>query len=166
MTAPLEPPDSHHLSAAEGWLELGNPVEAAAELQRIGPPGSAHPSVLEMDWQIHARARQWEECVELAIRQIEQTPERPAGWVHRSFALHELNRTAQARDLLLPIVDLFPQEAILTYNLACYECRLGNLPAARKWLKKTFRLKNSLPWRMAAQNDADLERLWPEIEDL
>jgi hypothetical protein len=30
----LEPPDSLHLQAAQGWLELGNHVEADAELDK------------------------------------------------------------------------------------------------------------------------------------
>ena len=166
MIAPLEPPDCHHLAAAEGWLELGNPLEAAAELRRIGPPWSAHPDVLELDWQIHAHARQWSACLELAGRQIQLAPDEPAGWIHRSYALHELKRTAEARDQLLPAITLFPNEVILTYNLACYECSLGNLPGARQWLKQTFAHKNGLPWRLAAQDDSDLERLWPEIKKL
>ena len=40
---PLAPPDTHHLRAALGWLELGNHVEANAELEQITrasvPPG-------------------------------------------------------------------------------------------------------------------------------
>jgi hypothetical protein len=34
---PLSPPDTHHLRAAEGWLELGNHLEANAELENIMP---------------------------------------------------------------------------------------------------------------------------------
>jgi predicted Zn-dependent protease len=166
MIEPLEPPDSHYLSAAEGWLELGNPVEAAAELQCIAPDRAAHPMVLELNWQIHARAKAWETCLALASRLVQHNPELPMGWIHRSYSLHELNRTAEARDELLPIIDKFPDETVMVYNLACYECRLGNLPMARQWLKKTFVSKNSLPWRLAAQEDPDLKLLWPEIEKL
>jgi len=166
MTEPLEPPDCHHLSAAEGWLELGDPVEAASELRQISPPWSAHPAVLELDWQINAHGHQWSVCLELAGRQIQISPELPAGWIHRSYALHELKRTAEARAQLLPAIILFPDEAILTYNLACYECCLGNLADARQWLKKTFAHKNGLPWRLAAQEDLDLQSLWSEIEKL
>ena len=36
----LGPPDSHHLSAAIGWLELGNVAEAGAELEKIAPSHS------------------------------------------------------------------------------------------------------------------------------
>jgi hypothetical protein len=80
--------------------------------------------------------------------------------------LHELKRTAEARDLLLPAVSKFPREATLTYNVACYECRLGNLSVARQWLKRTFALKMGPPFRLEAQSDPDLEILWPEIETL
>jgi predicted Zn-dependent protease len=166
MTAPLEPPDSHHLSAAEGWLELGNPAEAAAELARISPENAGHPAVLELSWQVHARAREWEACLELASRLVRLHPALPTGWVHRSYTLHELKRTAEARDQLLPAVARFPNEVVMAYNLACYECRLGNLPMARQWLKQTFARPNSQLWRVAAQNDPDLAALRAEIEQL
>ena len=32
---PLEPPDSLHLQAAQGWLELGNHIEANEELEKM-----------------------------------------------------------------------------------------------------------------------------------
>jgi hypothetical protein len=34
---PLEPPDSIHLEAAQGWLELGNHIEADEELEKTSP---------------------------------------------------------------------------------------------------------------------------------
>lgn len=166
MITPLEPPDSHHLAAAEGWLELGNPAEALAELRHLTAEGAAHPAVLEMHWQISAQNQQWETCLELAARLVRLNPELPTGWIHRSYALHELKRTAEARDQLLPAVPRFPQEAVMFYNLACYECRLGNLAQARRWLRETFALKNSGPWRRAAEVDADLAALWPELAKL
>lgn len=166
MVKPLEPPDSHHLAAAEGWLELGNPEEAAAELARVASEQARHPAVLDLDWQIHARLREWEICLELASRLVQLAPELPSGWIHRSYALHELKRTIEARDQLLPAVAQFPEEAILTYNLACYECRLGNLGPARQWLKRTFAINQGIPARQAAQKDPDLQALWPEIETL
>lgn len=33
----LTPLDSHHLEAAQGWLELGNHLEANEELEKISP---------------------------------------------------------------------------------------------------------------------------------
>jgi hypothetical protein len=33
----LQPPNSHHLQAAIGWLELGNHKEANEELEKVAP---------------------------------------------------------------------------------------------------------------------------------
>ena len=53
---PIEPPDAFHLSAAVGWLMLGNPDEAEEELGNITPGLRIHPDVLEVRWQICADA--------------------------------------------------------------------------------------------------------------
>ena len=50
----LQPPDSFHLDAAEGWLELGNTEEANLELEQIAPKMREHPHVLEMQWKVYA----------------------------------------------------------------------------------------------------------------
>jgi len=163
---PLEPPASHVLAAAEGWLELGNAVEAAAELAKLDAEWSSHPAVLELQWQIEAHGGHWETCLVLAERLIALHPGLSSGYIHRSYALHELQRTVEARDLLLPALELFPEEEILRYNLACYECRLGNLPGARQWLGKIFRRKDAVTWRRAAQSDPDLASLWAELKEL
>lgn len=54
MIPALQPPDRFHLLGAQGWLELGNHVEADAELDKITPPLRAHPAVLEVRWAIYA----------------------------------------------------------------------------------------------------------------
>jgi hypothetical protein len=48
---PLEPPDSLHLQAAQGWGELHAFGEAEAELDKIAASLRAHPKVLEVRWQ-------------------------------------------------------------------------------------------------------------------
>ncbi len=48
---PLEPPDSLHLRAAQGWCELHAFSEADAELDNIAASLRAHPLVLEVRWQ-------------------------------------------------------------------------------------------------------------------
>jgi len=86
---PLPPPDEHHLRAAEGWLELGNPVEANEELERIQPTLRAHPGVLELRWQIYARAAQWDACLAIANALMKLSPHTPQPWLHRSYTMHE-----------------------------------------------------------------------------
>jgi len=53
----LEHPDTLHLQAAQGWLELGNHVEADSELDQIAPQVSTHPDVLMVRYGIYSRAR-------------------------------------------------------------------------------------------------------------
>jgi DNA polymerase III alpha subunit (gram-positive type) len=55
----LQSPDSHHLQAAIGWLELGNHLEANEELERIAPTLRVHPDVLEIRWEIFAKEKKW-----------------------------------------------------------------------------------------------------------
>jgi len=75
---PLEPPDSMHLNAAEGWLELGNHPEANEELEKVTPSLRAHPDVLATRWHIYAHARNWGACVDIAAAIIQLDDPTPA----------------------------------------------------------------------------------------
>jgi len=166
--SPLEPPDSHCLNAATGWLMLGNAVEARAEFQQIGAGRRLHPSVLEFEWRLLAAESRWHEAVESGERLLRVCPDDANAWVHRSYALHELQRTREAFELLLPAVRRFPREIIIPYNLACYTCQLGDLPAARRWFERALALDDSAAEKgqrlRAALEDADLQELWPELQ--
>jgi Flp pilus assembly protein TadD len=160
---PLEPPDSHHLRAACGWLELGNPGEAAAELQQLSATVRMHPATLEVLWRICAANRRWEEAVEFGRLLVRLDPNEAAGWLHRSYALHELRRTEEALKLLVPAAGQFPKESTIPYNLACYCCQLGKLEEARAWLDHAARIRGRMDLRRLALEDPDLKPLWPEI---
>lgn len=159
----LSPADLHCVRAAEGWFELGNAREAEAELANLAKPVQLHPVVSELRWQIHAQRRQWKECVAIARAMTKTAPAEPLGWIHLSYALHELKHTQEAWDNLIAIVDDFPKEPTMRYNLACYACQLGDLPEARRWLKMTFVLGRKKETKQMALQDADLQPLWPEI---
>ncbi len=161
---PLEPGDSFLVQAAQGWLELGNWAEARAELEKVDPELRTHPEVLKVRWEICAVTRKWDEALEIAAALVHSTPEDPVGWVHRSYALHELKRTGEARDNLLRVVDQFPTSATIRYNLACYECQLGRLDQARRWLKRAFQLGEPQQMKRAALEDPDLKPLWQELK--
>ena len=82
--------------------------------------------------------------------------------IHRSFALHELKRTQEACDLLVPAAALFPKEWLIRYNLACYSCQLGDLEEAGKWLSIAFSLGDAKHVKLMALNDPDLKPLRTE----
>ena len=160
---PLQPPDSLHLQAVEGWVELGNHLEARAELQKIPLKLRAHPRVLEVRWQLEALAKKWEECLSIARTLVQRVPERPTGWVNLSFALHELKMTKDAWDHLFAVAAKFPNEAVIPYNLACYGAQLGRLWEAEQWLKRAFKLDETDDLKSRALTDLDLKPLWEKI---
>lgn len=160
---PLNPPDSLHLQAALGWLDLGIHAEADAELNKMTEAMRAHPGVLQVRWRIRAAAQKWEAAMDIAAMLIYAAPDLPFGWVQRSHCLHKLKRTEEARDELVGVADQFPDNIDIPYNLACYECQLGNLGRAKQWLEKAFQLGDAKKLKLAALDDPDLEPLWKNI---
>ena len=154
----LSLPDQRSLEAAEGWLGLGDHVSAQAELRQISPEMQSHPEVLLVEWQINAHSKQWEVCVEIAAALVEMLPALENGWIERSFALHELKRTQEAFDLLLPAEKKFPENWTIPYNLACYCAQLARLSEAKRWLKRAMAIDADTVKR-EAKDDPDLKPL-------
>lgn len=166
MIKPLEFEDQRHLEAAEGWVELGNHLEANEELEQITPKNRAHPAVLEIRWQIYAKAKKWDAALDLASALIQLVPELPLGWVHRSYCLHEMKKTGEARDNLLRVVEKFPEDPIMRYNLACYECQLGRLKQAKDWLEKACEVGDPKKIKSMALEDPDLRPFRSKIGEI
>jgi predicted Zn-dependent protease len=144
-------------------LSLGNHLEANEELEQITAENRAHPAVLEVRWQIYAKAKKWDAALNIASALIQLAPEYPLGWVHRSYCLYELKRTEEARDNLLRVVDKFSEDPVMRYNLACYECQLGRVEQAKNWLESAFKLGNPQEMKLMALDDPDLEPLWQQM---
>ena len=156
---PLSTPDSHHLRAAQGWLELGNHKEANAELERIAPELRSHPDVLDLLWHIDAQSNKWTACVDIADALVKLDPNQPDAWIHRSYALHRVKRTQEAFDLLLLVANKFPKIWTIPYNLACYSAQLGRLDESQVWLKTAMTIDEDFV-KLAAIDDPDLKPLW------
>jgi len=154
--------DSLHLQAAEGWLELGNHLEANEELEQIKPELRSHPDVLELRWHIYRRAKKWEACADIAGAIIRLAPDRADAWIHRSFALHELKRTQEAYDQLLRVADRYPKLWTIPYNLACYCAQLGRLEECQSWFKRAMAIDEHTV-RREAIDDPDLKPLWDSM---
>jgi predicted Zn-dependent protease len=164
----LEPPDSHHLDAAVGWLGLGCPAEAHAELEHVSGANQNHPAVLEVRWNISAHERQWSDALQIACVELTLAPDDAAGWLHRAYALRRVSDggLSQAWDALLPAAKKFPAEPVIAYNLSCYACQLRQLDIARHWLQRAVLAGQKETIKKMALADEDLKPLWPEIGEL
>ena len=161
----IQPPDIHHLSAAVGWLELGNREEAKAELSQIAEKLGEHPDVLEVKWAIAAHEKNWPEALKLARTIVAKYPLRPSGWLHQAYAIRRVEGGGlqPAWDALFAVAENFPDHAVIPYNLACYACQLGKLDEARRLLKVAIGLCGKGEIKKMALNDEDLKPLWAEI---
>jgi len=164
----LEPPDTHYLAAALGWLELGNPHEAKAELAKISSDNAHHPDVLEISWRVFAEQNNWEAALGVARSLVQHYPQNANGWLHQAYSLRRTpdGGLAAAWEALLPAADGFPQEPTIPYNLACYSCQLGNMEEARKWFRIALDRGDKSRLKWMALNDGDLKPLWEEIRQL
>ena len=155
-----------NLFAAQGWLELGNPGEAFAELELLTKSARKHPDVLEVEWAVLARLNRWDDCVNVGEALVAAAPTRFTGWIDRSYALHELKRTHEAWELLLPAATKFKKNTTIPYNLACYACVLGNHSTSLNWLGRAMDTGNAEAIKLQALEDPDLAALREEIRRL
>ncbi len=79
-----------------------------------------------------------------------------------AYAIRRANSIQAAKDILLKAEPRFPKEAVIKYNLACYSCQLGDLEAAKNYLKRAFNI--DLRWRLQALEDEDLKALWDSLQ--
>ena len=165
MVEPIEPPASHYLLAAQGWTELGNYPEAEAELRQIPAALRAHPQVLTVRYEIYAKTARWELAAEVAGILVESFADQAGTWVSLAYATRRKpgGGIPQARDILTRALALFPTEAMIMYNLACYDCQLGDKHTALAWLQQACTHAGKKEIQRMALTDADLKALWPAI---
>lgn len=154
-----------HLKAALGWLELGDWREANDELDQITPVLRAHADVLKVRWEVCAQAKQWELGFGIANAVAAKRPRESFGVIHGAYALRQLDRTQAAHDLLSGVLEQFPKDQAIRYDLACYCCQLGKLKEAMDHLERAIDLAgNDIRYR--ALDDPNLESLWANIGEI
>jgi len=84
-------------------------------------------------------------------------PDRPDAWVQRSFDLHEMQKTQEAFDQLLPVAEKFPKVWTIPY---C--AQLGRLDECKAWFMKAIAMDERTVQR-AAIDDPDLKPLWDSM---
>ena len=164
---PLEPPDTHHLSAAQGWLGFGNHVDANDELDQITPGSRTHPDVLSVRYDVYAQAKKWDGASEIAETLVQSMPEQSSFWICWAYATRRKSSGGipEAKKILIEAEPKFPGQYLIRYNLACYECQLGNYKESMVWLETAIDLAGKKDIRMMALEDPDLEPLWNQISE-
>jgi len=154
-----------YLEAARGWLELGDARTATQELENISGLRRAQPDVLRVRLQIAMEARDWRSAFALAQGLIRVTQHDAEIFLWRSEALRHLPEGGvhKALALLLEATNDFPNEAAMPFQLACYNCQLGEEATAQCWLALAFEAAQRQgclkKWKAAALENHDLAPL-------
>ena len=151
-------PFDRHLQAAQGYLELGLPLEAHEELEEIEPELRHLSEVLAIKVPIFRALRAWRlmEAVakELCIRQFDV----PEWQLALAEAVCHERSMQEALQVLVQAAMRFPEEARIFYTLARYQSQLGYLDAARGRLADAVKLDPVL--REMAHSEPDLAPLF------
>ena len=152
-----------HLTAAQGWLELGNHEEAFEELEQIDAPLRGHPDVLEVRWGIYASIEKWDYCLEIGSAMVRLGPARFTGWINRSFALHCLKRTKEAYEQLKEGVKASRRGGTHLVQPRLLRLCVGQEVRGEEESGEAIDMGGDTV-KMRALDDPDLEGLWREDE--
>lgn len=145
------------VSAAQGYAQLGMFNESLRELDALEPELKDRAEVTELRLAVLMQARRWPQALAAARKLCKTQPEVPSGFIHAAYCLHELGRTSEAKSALLVGPALLNEEPSYHYNLACYECALGNTESAEAHLETSFSMDKK--YCEFAKTDPDLRPL-------
>ena len=158
---PLPADDHRHLTAAEGYATLGMFLDADAELEQIDAEVRHVAEVLTVRLEIYRGLEKWDLMQTVAARLAAHDPEDAQWAISLAYATRRAQSIEAAKAILLEAVERHPKEPILHYNLACYECQLGELEVAKARLAHAFKLAPKC--RLMALDDDDLAPLWDSL---
>jgi predicted Zn-dependent protease len=146
----LSSEDRRHLDAADGWLGLGNLHEARVELNQITATEQSHPDVLQLRWNVTAKAGAWAGCLDIALRLTRLAPDRHLGWLHLALSLCNLGRFEDAIPVLEQAIARFGERPEFALTLGSCYAKRGDMVRAKQNVERAVEL--------AEQKDA-LDRL-------
>jgi Flp pilus assembly protein TadD len=154
---------SDPLQAAQGYLELGMIIEANAEIENLSPEERTRADVLEMRLTIYREAKSWALMENVARELLRKMPEHPHPWLDLAYAVRRTESVQAASELLGTAAVMFPESAMIQFNLGCYLCQLGDIEGAKRRVEKATSLDRK--FQMLALDDPDLEPLWAELNN-
>src|SRR3954466_2860921 len=144
-----------HFRAACGYAELGMTRQSIAELNALEQPQQNRPEVLQLRLHHLMRGQRWASALRISQKLCHVAPDCGAGFLHAGFCLHELGKTAEAKQLLLKGPIALLKEPIYYYNMGCYDALLGNVKEAKANLHTSFKMDST--FRELAKKDPDLK---------
>lgn len=157
-------PLGRHLHAAQGYLELGLPLEAHEEIEDIEdiePEMRTLMEVLIVRVEIFQALEKWEPTRAIAAELCRRQPDDPQWFISLAYATRRSVGVQEALAVLAQVPNRFPTCATILYNLACYAAQLRHFDSARARLAEAIKLDSAC--REMALADPDLAELHDEL---
>ena len=145
--------DHQHLTAADGYCELKMYLDADAELEQITGKRRHLPEVLGISLKIYDGMMHV-----MAKNLVEYDTDNVQWWIALANATRWTENLEAAKLTLLEGLKKHPREAQVHYDLACYECQLGDLKLAKNCLEHAIKIDKNC--RITALADEDFRPLW------
>lgn len=149
---------SRHLSAAQGYLELGMFTEAENEVEKIGPEDKIRPEVIGFRVQLYIAAEKWEAGYVVARQMVGVETENVTWWHSLCMCARYSQSVRVAENIAFRALQIFPNDALLQLNLAIYACVQGRIAEAKLRLRAAIALNEKM--RLIALKCRDLEPVW------
>ena len=145
------------LSYANGYRELGMYADALRELDALPKEQHTYEPVLQMKLAITMDSQAWVQAQQIAKKLLEHDPTVSGNYVNLAYVTRRADSMEKGKWILLEAVSKFPHEAIIHYNLGCYECKAGDFEEAKSRLLVAFSL--DAKYMKIASKDSDLESM-------
>ena len=148
-----------YLNYAEAYLVLGLVTEAREEVRRAEAVAGRTLPVLQARLEVSFAANAWDEVLIAAPDVLALAADNERATIAWAYAARELQQVELAREILQRAERwLGATCALLHYNLACYECLLGEVESARRRLAHAVAMDARLA--DGARDDPDLHALY------
>ena len=145
------------LQFASGYLSLGMPDEALAELTSLKSESRNFPEVMSLKGQIYLLRSEWSSAAEMAEEGHNRYPELPDFYIQQALAYEQLGQPLRAIDIWMSAPEEIQRSGFCHYNLARCQARLGNVSSAKKHVLQAVKLEPAL--RPAVKTDPLLNSL-------
>jgi tetratricopeptide (TPR) repeat protein len=152
-----------HIERSDGYIDLKMPQRAEAELDQVPPANRDNAGYRRTALRMAFEKKDWVAAADLARILRQQFPGDPGYWIQLAYALRRVAGLESARTVLQEASVRFPKLAVIPFNMACYECRLGRNEEARRLLDRALELEPT--YRETALEDEDLQPLWDDLAE-
>ncbi len=154
------------VSYALGYVELGLLTEAFEELEAVASKDRSSIPVMLAHMAIHMAAKDWALLVTVAKAAAKANPALEQAWISWAYGQRRFTSVADARAVLHEAESHHGKSsALIHYNLACYECQLGEPDKALARLRQACAIGGP-EFKLLALDDPDLQPMRSRVETL